>query len=142
MCDIRELRKDDFEQFMPIINAFTRFPKPITREQFDEHYDKMPSNVYTFVYAVDGKLYGTAKLILELKFSNNLAISGHVEDVAVLPEYRNKGVARTIVDYIVQFCWKLDCYKIVLECDEKLIPLYEHSGFKTKGVEMAQYRNP
>jgi glucosamine-phosphate N-acetyltransferase len=142
MCDIRKLRKNDFEQFLPIINSFTRYPKSITREEFEDFYDKMPQNIHTFVYDVDGKLHGTAKVIFEPKFSNNLTFCGHVEDVAVLPESRNQGIARAMVDYIVKFCWEIGCYKIVLECNENLVKLYERSGFKTKGQEMVQYRNP
>jgi glucosamine-phosphate N-acetyltransferase len=142
MCDIRPLRKADYDQFMPIINAFTRFPEPVSREQFEAWFDKMGPNVHTFVYDVDGTLHGTAKVVLEPKFSNNLAMCGHVEDVAVLPTSRNQGIARAMVDYIVKFCWDSECYKIVLDCAEGLVPLYAKSGFKPKGQEMAQYRNP
>jgi GNAT superfamily N-acetyltransferase len=139
---VRPLRKDDFEQFMPIINAFTRFPKLVTREQFDDWFDRMGPGIHTFVYDVNGKLHGTARAVLEPKFSNNLAMCGHVEDVAVLPTSRNQGIAHALVDHIVNFCWDAGCYKIVLDCSESLVPLYSKSGFKTKGLEMAQYRNP
>lgn len=142
MCDIRKLRKDDFEQFIPIVNAFTRHPRQVSRAEFEAFFDATPPCVHTFVYEVDGKLHGTAKIFFEPKFSNNLAWCGHVEDVAVLPESRNQGIARAMVDYLVKFCWDNECYKIVLECDPGLVPLYEKSGFKTKGREMAQYRNP
>lgn len=142
MYDIRPLRETDFDQFMPIINSFTRFPEEVTREQFEAWFDKMGPNVHTFVYDVDGTLYGTARAILEPKFSNNLTMCGHVEDVAVLPAYRNQGIARAMVDHIVKFCWDEGCYKIVLDCAEGLVPLYAKSGFKRKGWEMAQYRNP
>jgi glucosamine-phosphate N-acetyltransferase len=127
---------------MHIINAFTRFPEPVTYEQFETWFDKMGPNVHTFVYDVDGVLYGTARAILEPKFSNNLSMCGHVEDVAVLPTLRNQGIACAMVDHIVKFCWDEGCYKIVLDCTEGLTPLYAKSGFKRKGWEMAQYRNP
>jgi glucosamine-phosphate N-acetyltransferase len=127
---------------MPIINAFTRFPKSVTREQFEAWFDKLGPHIHTFVYDVDGALHGTARAIIEPKFSNNLTMCGHVEDVAVLPTSRNQGIAHTLVDHIVKFCWEEGCYKIVLDCDEGLVPLYAKSGFKSKGVEMARYRNP
>ena len=142
MNSVRPLRKSDFDQFIPIINAFTRFPEEITREKFENWFDKMGPNIHTFVYDVDGTLRGTARVILEPKFSNNLTMCGHVEDVAVLPTSRNQGIDRTMVDYMVKFCWESGCYKIVLDCAEGLAPLYAKSGFRAKGHEMVQYRNP
>ena len=139
---IRPLQKGDFDQFMPIINAFTRLPGHVSREQFEFWFEKMGSNIHTFVYEVDGVIYGTARAIIEPKFSNNLTMCGHLEDVAVLPKFRKQGVARALVDHIVKFCWESGCYKIVLECAEGLAPLYANSGFKPKGQEMSQYRNP
>jgi glucosamine-phosphate N-acetyltransferase len=139
---IRPLEKEDFDQFMPVINAFTRFPEHVSREQFEFWFEKMGPSIRTFVYEIDGVIYGTARAIIEPKFSNNLTMCGHVEDVAVLPRFRNQGVAHALVDHIVKFCWESGCYKIVLECSEALVPLYAKLGFKPKGTEMAYYRNP
>lgn len=139
---IRELQEEDFEQFIPVINAFTRFPQTIERKRFEQWLEAMPNGCHTFVYVEEGAVIGTARALIEPKFSNNLSFMGHVEDVAVLPEHRGKGVARSLVDHIVEFCWNAGCYKIVLECSESLVPLYERSGFRPKGLGMSQYRNP
>jgi glucosamine-phosphate N-acetyltransferase len=139
---IRLLRMEDFNQFMPIINAFTRFPEEVSYDKFKFWFENTPPNIHTFVYEMDGIIYGTARAVIEHKFSNNLSMCGHLEDVAVMPKFRNQGVARDLADHIVNFCWKSGCYKIVLNCTEDLAPLYVKSGFKPKGLEMTIYRNP
>ena len=37
------------------------------------------------------------------------------------------------------YCQEQNCYKIILDCEDKLIPYYEKFGFKKKANSMQLY---
>ena len=53
--------------------------------------DKMKNNMTKiFVYEHEKKIIGTVKLLIETKFIFNISYVGHIEDICVYKEYRNK----------------------------------------------------
>ena len=53
---------------------------------------RMRNKVRTFVALIDGKVVGTASLLIEPKFIHDGGVTGHVEDVAVHPECQGRGI--------------------------------------------------
>jgi len=48
-------------------------------------------------------------------------------------------LGKRIVDILRKIGENAGCYKIILDCDEKLVPFYEKCGFTKKAVQMACY---
>lgn len=77
----------------------------------------------------DKKIIGTATLLVEQKFIHNGGKVGHIEDVAVRKEYEGNGVGSDIVKKLIELAKEKECYKIILDCNEKNIPFYQNLGF-------------
>jgi len=138
--EIRLLEKKDKDEYLELINVFTREPKEITKEDFEKWYDlSFGQNALIYVLLQEDKIIGTGKLLLEYKFNNNLTVSGHVEDIVVNSDYRGFGLGSVIVKYLINIGKEKRCYKIILSCNDKYLGFYEKCGFMRKGNEMCIY---
>ncbi len=84
-------------------------------------------------------IIGTAKLLIEQKFSNEGEKSGHLEDIVTRIGFRNKGVQKNLIMEIIKYSKINNCYKITLDCDSKLEEFYNKFGFKDSGNFMRKY---
>jgi ribosomal protein S18 acetylase RimI-like enzyme len=66
---------------------------------------------------------------------------GHIEDVAVLPEFQQNGYGKLIVEHALRYCEERRCYKIVLSCRNELEQFYKQNGFSMRGICMTKYNN-
>lgn len=55
---------------------------------------------------------------------------GRLEDVVVNTTYRGRQLGKLLVTTISQLSKRLQCYKLSLDCRDRLIPFYESLGFK------------
>jgi GNAT superfamily N-acetyltransferase len=138
---IRELKKEDYEEYNKLINEFRPSNFQITREIFENIYDIIFRNSIIFVLEIDNKLVATGKLLIEQKFIHNLAKYGYIEDVIVSEDYRTKGLGQKMIKYIVDYCKRNKFYKITLTCNEKLCSFYEKNNFEVYQVHMSQLLN-
>lgn len=81
-------------------------------------------------------IIGTATLLIEQKFIHNGGRVGHIEDVATRAGFEGIGVGKKIIQKLIEISKELQCYKIILDCDDKVIGFYEKLGFKKKAVMM------
>ena len=138
---MRELNKEDYEEYNKLINEFRPSNFQITREIFENIYDIIFRNSIIFVLEIDNKLVATGKLLIEQKFIHNLAKYGYIEDVIVSEDYRTKGLGQKMIKYIVDYCKRNKFYKITLTCNEKLCSFYEKNNFEVYQVHMSQLLN-
>jgi len=87
----------------------------------------------------DGRcfLHGTATLFYETKISHGCKKVGHIEDVVVLPNQRNVGIAQSLIHQLSCIA-SATCYKVLVNCKEELCPLYEKGGFRKVGIHLEQ----
>ena len=136
---IRELEKSDYHKgFLNLINYFTRDPKPVSYEEFVKIFESLTNSII-LVIEEEEKIVGTAKLILEQKFHNNFSKMGHVEDVVVLEDFREKGFGSLLIKELIKLGNERGCYKIVLNCNLENVEYYKKLGFIKKGTEMNLY---
>lgn len=109
---------------------------PITKATERTFRERIARGVMTFVALIDDKVVGTASLFVEPKFIHDGGLVGHIEDVAVLPEFQGMGVGQNLVEHCVEQARLAGCYKVILDCKHDLIPFYEQSGFKVSGYQM------
>jgi glucosamine-phosphate N-acetyltransferase len=75
------------------------------------------------------KIIGSATLVIERKFIHSCGIRAHLEDVVVDDTYRGKQLGKLIVVTVTLLAEVLGCYKMSLECKDKLIPFYRSIGY-------------
>jgi glucosamine-phosphate N-acetyltransferase len=88
------------------------------------------AGVLTYVALVDDRVVGTASLLIEPKFIHSGGVVGHVEDVAVRVDDQHHGVGAALVLHLLDVCRGAGCYKVILDCEENVIPFYERLGFR------------
>lgn len=123
-------------QFLHLIGYLSNAPD-VPLQLFLDSLEEIRSHgdiqvAYTFD---NGKffLHGTAKILYETKLSHGCKKVGHIEDVVVLPNQRNLGIAQTLIKTLLCDASNI-CYKVILDCKEELAPVYEKGGFRKNGV--------
>jgi len=94
-------------------------------------------NYHLCVFEDEGKVLGTALLLIQMNLSHGGRSYAHIENVVVDKEYRGKGAGRKMMDYLIEKGKEFDCYKILLNCSKDNIPFYEGCRFFDSGeIEM------
>ena len=129
---IREMVKDDiYRGFLDCLNQLSEFEISIDKAKqiFEE---RKSAGIFTAVAMQDNGcsgVLGTASVLIEPKFLKGGRNVGHIEDVVVDEKVRGSGIGQQLMDYLIQFCIKNRCYKVILNCSNKNIPFYENLEF-------------
>ena len=81
------------------------------------------------MYEYEGRVIGTATILVENKLLHYGSCVGHIEDVVVDKNSRLSGVGKELVKACVDFGRYKKCYKAILDCSKENIPFYENCGF-------------
>lgn len=103
--------------------------------------DELPSNHFIFVIndIEKNKIVGSGTIIIERKIIHNFKNVGHIEDIVVDNNYRGAGLGKMIINYLLDFAEKNNCYKTILTCSNENVGFYEKLGFIKKDNFMARY---
>jgi glucosamine-phosphate N-acetyltransferase len=88
------------------------------------------AGVRTFVARAGDQVVGTATLIIEQKFYHKGGRAGHIEDVSVHRDYQGHGIGAALVRHAIEEARRLGCYKVILNCDDRVMPFYTRLGFR------------
>lgn len=137
----RLLEEEDYNKgFLDVVNYFTKSKKKVNFNDFRNHYNKVINqNSLVYVAEYNNKIIGTAKLLIEYKFHNNLTKMGHLEDVVVNEKYRGYSIGKKLVTLLINEAKKQNCYKVTLCSSKKNKEFYIKCGFKIKDLEMSIY---
>ena len=111
-------------------------------ERFSETINiiKNNSNHDIFLYCDNSQnILGAITSIIEQKIIHNGGIVLHIEDFVVKKENRKTHVGNCLIEYVIDYAKKNKCYKIILDCNNKLEKYYEKYGFVKKGTYMGLY---
>lgn len=130
---VRPLQSGDFHRgFLQILSQLTSVGD-VTLAQFLNRFAQMrASGDYYVTVIVDSrydKIIGSATLVLEHKFIHGCSVRGRLEDVVVDDTYRGKQLGKLIVVTVSLLAQRLGCYKMSLDCKDKLIPFYKSIGY-------------
>jgi len=129
---IRKLQKEDLlNGFLHTLDSL-RQASNIDKKTAEKIFDKINSNSdhIVVVAIIEGKIVGSATLLIETKFIHNGGKVGHIEDVVVDKEYQRKGIGEKIIIYLLRYAKDQGCYKTILDCADEVKPFYEKLGFK------------
>lgn len=129
---IRKLQKEDiWNGFLHTLDSL-RQASNIDKKTAEKIFDKINSNpdCIIAVAVMEGKIVGSATLLIETKFIHNGGKVGHIEDVVVDKEHQKNGIGEKIILYLLRHAKEQGCYKTILDCVDKVKPFYEKLGFK------------
>ena len=110
--------------------------------------DPWSEKVYRETFALSGVEYVVAtddEMIIGAAGVRNIVGTGEITNVMVLPEYRNRGVGRKMMEELILRGRNLGATDLTLEVragNAAAQRLYESLGFKCEGVRPGFYRNP
>lgn len=108
----------------------------LTKRIFNELMEKKNHIIMVAEEKKEHQIIGTATLIIEQKFIHNGGKIGHIEDVAVRKGFEGKGIGKGIIIKLISLAKEDGCYKVILDCDERITKFYEKIGFKKKSIMM------
>ena len=126
---------DKYSEILDLLNQLTDTPK-YDKFHFESIIYSLKNNHFIYLYLIENKVVGMITLIIEKKLIHNGKCVGHIEDLVIHDNYRNKGIARELLNYVINKCNENNCYKIILDCAEDYIKFYEKFNFKKSGFQM------
>ncbi len=129
---IRELKKEDlWNGFLTSLDSL-RQASNIKKETALKIFDKINQNPdhIIAVAELDGKIVGSATLLLESKFIHDGGVVGHIEDVVVNKSHQGQKIGEKIIKFLLEQAENKGCYKTILDCVDDVKPFYEKLGFK------------
>jgi len=110
---IRQAKKEDLPEILSLLEGLSG-TKPDQGKALKLFDETLKSKVYfTFVAVSDGKIAGTASILLFPSLQRGRPW-GLIDNVVVGKDYRQKGVGRKLIEAAVKFAKGKDCYKIIL----------------------------
>jgi glucosamine-phosphate N-acetyltransferase len=139
---IRELKEDDFSNgFFETLSNLTDVGKIRNDLKLAKEILKRIGNDrnYRIIIAEDKQnrqVIGTATLLIEQKFIHNGGKVGHIEDVVTRKGYEGKGIGKKVIEELIKIARENECYKVILDCNEKVMEFYEKMGFRKHALMM------
>ena len=100
-------------------------------QRFSEMFPRL-QDVHKIVVIEDlneKRVIGTGSLVIERKFTRELGICGHIEDIVVSEAYRGKNLGRRLIEVLKALAQANQCYKVILDCAQTNIEFYKKCGF-------------
>ena len=129
---IRKLEeKDLFRGFLTSLDSLKK-ASDLNENKAKDVFNKIKSNPnhLVFVVILDGNVVGSTTLLIEPKFIHQGGKVGHIEDVVIAKEFQGSGIGEKLINFVLEYAKKNDCYKTILDCSDDLKPFYEKIGFK------------
>ncbi len=144
----REATKSDLPQIIVLLSQLSlRGGSNTSLKKAESFFKKIRRYPFYKIYVtvLDEQIVG----VFELLIMDNLAHLGMpsavIEDVAVTAEHRRRGIGKVMMNYAMNVCREMGCYKLTLSSNlkrEEAHDFYESLGFRKHGfsfhVELAE----
>jgi len=131
---MRPLSSGDYDRgFMQVLAQLTKVGE-VSKKQFLERFESMrqcKGEYYVTVIEdmLTGQVIGSATLTIEKKFIRECALRGRLEDVVVSDSHRGRQLGKLLVETVTHLAKIVGCYKLSLDCNDKVIGFYEQLGY-------------
>ena len=135
---IRLLDASDHEGYVELINQF----RPSSRNRamdFEAIRCEVIGSGVVWICTEGGKVVGTVTVHVEQKFIHGGARYARIEDLFVMPGWRNRGIAGMLLNRAMQYCQDpVNCIrKVSLTCTDELVSFYERRGFSNRQNDLS-----
>ena len=92
----------------------------------------------------EGKVIATSGLCfyhVPPTYENLSGITAYIMNMYTIPEYRERGIASRLLEYLIEEARSRSCLKVTLNASQMGRPLYEKYGFKDICNDMVIYLN-
>lgn len=139
--NIQNLKIEDFDnQYLNLLEQLTTVNKHlISKNDFIDFVQSLNQYHRVLVLKDNEKIVGTITLLIEKKLIHNCGRVAHIEDVVVHKDYRGQNLGKLLIQKALNISREFNCYKVILDCDQKNIKFYEKCGFSNKGAFMTIY---
>ena len=130
---------DYYKDYLTLLEQLTIVEKEkINFIQFKNIVNNL-SNKHIIIIEDNNKIIGSGTLLIENKVIHNMGLVAHIEDIVIHNNYKKQGLGKKIIDELINISIQSNCYKIILDCNEKNVNFYQNSGFKQKEIQMVKY---
>ena len=134
---IRNLEINDIHKnIINLLNQLTSTSK-VSLIDFTSFVESLHENHQVLVIEDNNKIIGMGSVFIERKIIHNMGLLGHIEDIVIDINYRNKNLGRLLLTKLKEICQEKKCYKIVLHCHDNNIGFYQKNGFIKNGNQMS-----
>jgi glucosamine-phosphate N-acetyltransferase len=141
----RLLEENDYNKgFFELLSQLTMAEKcelSVWKDKFKEMKSIQNMDIIVIEDRKTGMIVGSITLIYEPKFIRGLGYVCHIEDFVIDANHRKHKLGSVMLDISLAFSKLKKCYKIILDCDEKVQGFYQKNGFSVKSKGMALYIN-
>jgi glucosamine-phosphate N-acetyltransferase len=108
---------------------------------FSTFIDKLNENhqIYVIEQTEQHIIIGTITLIFEQKLIHTMGIVCHIEDVIIDTNFRGLKLSKILINKAIELATNYGCYKIILNCNDTNIIVYEKCGFINNGNLLSIY---
>ena len=134
---IRTVQQADMASVIQLLQTFSEF-KP-SKSDFPLLFDSLcrQSNVHSLVAIVNDEIVGYGSIVIGTQIRGGKM--GHIEDIVSHPNYRKKGIGKTIVNALFDVAKAKGCYKIALQCQEHNVEFYQKCNYEISGIGMQRF---
>ena len=139
--EFRKLKDSDYYLGYLILLVQLTSVEQVTFQEFKRQLELINSNPNHFIFVLeqDDKIVASGTLLIEPKFIHSLGKVGHIEDIVVDKDYRHQKLGKKLISHLTETAFKAGCYKVILDCNENLVPFYESCGYTQKQTQMSRY---
>ena len=136
MIIYRKIAKEDVDAVTQLEK--TCFSQPWPRSAFAEIVEKEDADYYLAEETESGRIVGGCALF-------DIVGEGNITNVAVSPDYRNKGIGSKLIAYLLEQGEARGIREFTLEVrvsNAPAIAIYEKAGFVSEGIRPGFYSHP
>ena len=139
MNKIRKIHKNDINNGVTkLLNQLSPTNK-IDKNEFENFVKNLNDNHQIWVIERNKKIIAMGTILIEKKIIHDMGLVAHIEDIVVDKESRGQKLGKTIINLLIEIAKDKNCYKVILNCKDELIPFYKKLNFEKKSNQMAVY---
>ena len=134
----KNITVDDYDSIYTLLQELTEVGD-YNKQKFTTFLDTLPSNIHIICIYKDFTIVGIGTLMIEQKIIHNFSKVGHIEDIVIDSNYNGSGYGKQLIQFLTTFAKEKGCYKVILDCSEKVKGFYEKCGYIEKNISMGVY---
>ena len=129
MYKIRNLEINDYSKYRALIDSYISFDEFVF---FISHVLNQRHMILVVVDENTDAVVGTGTLLIEEKLTHGGCRMGHIENILINPDNRSQKLGEKLVKKLLDVAVNNNCYRVDLNCDEKLEKFYNKTGLQKR----------